>query len=105
MAHVIAEPCVGVKDSACVDARPVDCIHPKKNTTYEDGRPDFDKVSQLYIDPIECIDCGLRARLSGVSDFRVGRPPREVEVCGTDDSYVKGGKFTPDEFAKHQVAK
>ena len=39
MAYVIAEPCIGTKDTACVDACPVDCIHPKKNTTYEDGRP------------------------------------------------------------------
>jgi NAD-dependent dihydropyrimidine dehydrogenase PreA subunit len=38
MAYVIAEPCIGVKDTACVDACPVDCIHPKKNTTYEDSR-------------------------------------------------------------------
>jgi NAD-dependent dihydropyrimidine dehydrogenase PreA subunit len=33
MAYVIAEPCIGTKDTACVDACPVDCIHPKKNTT------------------------------------------------------------------------
>jgi len=26
MAYVIAEPCIGVKDTACVDACPVDCI-------------------------------------------------------------------------------
>jgi NAD-dependent dihydropyrimidine dehydrogenase PreA subunit len=58
MAYVIAEPCIGVKDTACVDACPVDCIHPKKETTYDDGRPTFEQVSQLYIDPIECIDCG-----------------------------------------------
>ena len=32
MTYVIAEPCIGVKDTACVDACPVDCIHPKKNT-------------------------------------------------------------------------
>ena len=38
MAFVIAEPCIGVKDTACVDACPVDCIHPKKDTVYEDGR-------------------------------------------------------------------
>jgi ferredoxin len=47
MTYVIAEPCIGVKDTACVDACPVDCIHPKKNTAYEDGRPSFDEVSQL----------------------------------------------------------
>jgi NAD-dependent dihydropyrimidine dehydrogenase PreA subunit len=58
MAYVIAEPCIGVKDTACVDAYPVDCIHPKKDTLYEDGRPDFNDVEQLYIDPVECIDCG-----------------------------------------------
>ena len=52
MAYVIAEPCIGTKDTACVDACPVDCIHPKKD---EDGHADAD---QLFIDPVECIDCG-----------------------------------------------
>ena len=56
MAYVIAEPCIGTKDTACVDACPVDCMHPKKNTTYDDGRPTFDNVPHLYIDPVECID-------------------------------------------------
>jgi ferredoxin len=58
VAYVIAEPCIGTKDTACVDACPVDCIHSKKNTTYDDGRRTFDDVPQLYIDPVECIDCG-----------------------------------------------
>ncbi len=48
MAYVIAEPCIGVKDASCVDACPVDCIHPKKNTTYDDGRPGFDDVPQKH---------------------------------------------------------
>src|SRR5258706_14579693 len=52
MAYVIAEPCIGTKDTACVDACPVDCIHPKKD---EEG---FEAAEQLYIDPAECIDCG-----------------------------------------------
>jgi NAD-dependent dihydropyrimidine dehydrogenase PreA subunit len=52
MAYVIAEPCIGTKDTACVDACPVDCIHPRKN---ED---DYATETQLYIDPVECIDCG-----------------------------------------------
>ena len=67
MAFVIAEPCIGTKDTACVDACPVDCIHPKKGTTYDDGRPSFDEVSQLYIDPIECIDCGACVPVCPVS--------------------------------------
>ena len=52
MAYVIAEPCIGVKDTACVDVCPVDCIHPRKD---EAG---FAEAEQLYIDPDTCIDCG-----------------------------------------------
>ena len=44
MAYVIGEPCIGVKDTACVDVCPVDCIHPKKDTVYDDGRPGFDQL-------------------------------------------------------------
>lgn len=49
---VICEPCVGTKDTACVDACPVDCIHPRKD---EAG---FEESELLYINPAECIDCG-----------------------------------------------
>lgn len=44
MTYVIGLPCVDLKDRACVDECPVDCI-------YEGGR-------SLYIQPDECIDCG-----------------------------------------------
>lgn len=50
MAYVITDICQ--KDGACVDACPVDCIHPHLDT------PEAGKTTQLYIDPIECIDCG-----------------------------------------------
>jgi len=53
MAYVIAQPCIGVKDTACVDACPVDCIHPTKD---EAG---FAAAEQLFIDPAECIHCGM----------------------------------------------
>lgn len=52
MAYIIAEPCIGTKDTACVDVCPVDCIHPRKD------EPDFEKVEMLYINNDECIDCG-----------------------------------------------
>lgn len=52
MAYIIAEPCIGTKDTACVDVCPVDCIHPRKD------EPEFESVPQLYINPDECIDCG-----------------------------------------------
>ncbi len=63
MAFVIAEPCIGTKDTACVDACPVDCIHPAKGRDYHGGpenggTKNFDEVPQLYINPVECIDCG-----------------------------------------------
>ena len=44
MTHVIAEPCINVKDKACVDVCPVDCSH--------GNEPD----TQLYINPADCID-------------------------------------------------
>jgi ferredoxin len=47
MTYVIAEPCVDVRDQACVSVCPVDCIH------FDDG---VDRT--LFIDPDECIDCG-----------------------------------------------
>ena len=61
MAYIIAEPCIDIKDTACVDACPVDCIHPKKD---ED---DFDMHRQLYINPQECIDCGACVPVCPVS--------------------------------------
>ena len=44
MTYVITQPCVDVKDLACVEECPVDCI-------YEGNR-------MLYIHPDECVDCG-----------------------------------------------
>jgi ferredoxin len=61
MAYVIAEPCIGTKDTACVDACPVDCIHPKKDD------PKFADAEMLYIDPVECIDCGACVPVCPVS--------------------------------------
>ncbi|MEP6939090.1 MAG: ferredoxin family protein [Rudaea sp.] len=48
MTHIIAEPCIGTKDSACVDVCPVDCIYGMN----EDGE-------MLYVHPEECTDRGL----------------------------------------------
>ena len=46
MAYVIAQPCSGIKDGACVAVCPVDCIHSDES------------VEMYYINPTECIDCG-----------------------------------------------
>ena len=45
MAYVIASTCIDVKDGACQETCPVECI-------YEGGR-------MMYIQPDERIDCGL----------------------------------------------
>jgi NAD-dependent dihydropyrimidine dehydrogenase PreA subunit len=47
MTFVITEPCIGVMDKGCVDVCPTDAIHEFKGET------------MLFIDPSECIDCGL----------------------------------------------
>jgi NAD-dependent dihydropyrimidine dehydrogenase PreA subunit len=52
MAYVITNPCIGVKDAACVDVCPVDCIHPAPS------EPGFNEAEMLHINPDECIDCG-----------------------------------------------
>lgn len=43
MTYIVAETCVGVKDGACIDVCPVDCIYEDEN--------------MMYINPDECIDC------------------------------------------------
>ena len=47
MTYIIAEPCVDLKDGACVDVCPVDCIYTE------------DDDNMFYINPDECIDCAL----------------------------------------------
>ncbi len=47
MTFVITDPCIDTMDQSCVEVCPVDCIQ------FEEG---VDRI--LYIDPVECIDCG-----------------------------------------------
>ena len=42
--YVITQPCVGIKDKACTEVCPVDCI--------------YEGDDQFFIHPDECIDCG-----------------------------------------------
>ena len=61
MPYVIAEPCIGVKDTACVDACPCDVIHPRRDEQA------FAAADQLYIFPADCIDCGACVPVCPVS--------------------------------------
>ncbi len=85
MAYIVAEPCIGVKDRACVEVCPVDCIYeyteesgafvvPDPSTgsgtdktvvprgtstkTPSDQLTKEQLLSMLFIHPDECIDCG-----------------------------------------------
>ena len=44
MTYVVTEPCIGVKDHACVDVCPVECFYEGEDI--------------ILIHPEECIDCG-----------------------------------------------
>ena len=44
MAYVITNPCVDVKDKACTEVCPADCIYEGERT--------------MYINPEECVECG-----------------------------------------------
>jgi NAD-dependent dihydropyrimidine dehydrogenase PreA subunit len=78
MAYVIAEPCIGTKDSACVDVCPVDCIHPRKD------EPEYASTTQLYINPTECIDCGACVPVCPVT-----------AIFALEDLPEKWASFTP----------
>ncbi len=61
MPYVIAEPCIGTCDTACVEVCPVDCIHgPFDPEGKGEEAADLDtRIGfQLFINPDECIDCG-----------------------------------------------
>jgi NAD-dependent dihydropyrimidine dehydrogenase PreA subunit len=44
MPYFIGEPCIDTMDRSCMDECPVDCI--------------YEGEHKLYINPVECIDCG-----------------------------------------------
>lgn len=50
MAHVITDTCQ--KDMLCLDSCPSEAIRPTKD------EPAWETVTQLYINPEECMDCG-----------------------------------------------
>jgi len=64
MSFIIGSKCVGICDTGCVRACPVDCIHgpvdvdgmgAEVETLRQNGKL---AGMQLYINPEECIDCG-----------------------------------------------
>lgn len=62
MPHVITQSCCS--DASCVYACPVNCIHPTPD------EPDFHTAEMLYIDPVECVDCGACVTACPVSAIK-----------------------------------
>jgi NAD-dependent dihydropyrimidine dehydrogenase PreA subunit len=81
MAYVIVNTCT--KDELCVEACPVDCIHPKKDEAK------FEEVPQLFIQPDECIDCGACVPVCPTNSiFSADELPAEVaEFAEKNASY------------------
>jgi ferredoxin len=92
MAHVIALPCVATKDTACVSACPVDCIHPTKGE-----KEAYVREAQLYIDPAVCIDCGKCVPECPVKAIftEEGLPPDWRHFAGVNAAYYGRGDVGP----------
>lgn len=70
MPHVIVSPCIGVKDQACTEVCPVECI--------------YDGGDQFLIHPDECIDCGACVPACPVSAIFP-----EEDVPGGEESFIE----------------
>lgn len=69
MTFVIANACIDVKDKSCIEVCPVDCIYVE----------DDDRM--CYIEPNECIDCGVCESACPVGAiFEDSSVPSESEI-------------------------
>ena len=87
MAFIITDPCIGTKDSACVDVCPVDCIHPRKDEA------EFAATSMLFIHPDECIDCGAcvpACPVTAIYDSPDATPASQKDLVEANSVYRAG---------------
>ncbi len=97
MPFVITDPCIGTKDTACVDVCPVDCIHPRKDEA------EFETATLLYIHPDECIDCGAcvpACPVSAIYDSTDSTPASQKTLIEANAIYRVG---EPDAVAKAEA--
>ena len=74
MAYVITTNCT--KDEKCIEVCPTECIHPRKD---EAG---FAETPHLYVDPVNCIDCGACVPVCEASAiFPLDELPEEWKSC------------------------
>jgi len=91
MAHVVTAPCAGCKYTDCVVVCPMECF-------YGDER-------QLYIDPIDCIDCGACAPECPVNAIYLDDdvPTRWAEYTQLNADRVKLLKPLPEAHITEKV--
>jgi ferredoxin len=97
MPFIITDPCIGTKDTACVDVCPVDCIHPRKD------EPEFEQTTILYIHPEECIDCGAcvpACPVTAIYDSIETTPENQKDFVEANDVYRSGD---PEAIAKAEA--
>jgi len=89
MTYVIGETCIDVKDKACVEVCPLDCIM------------GTDKDRMHYINPMECIDCGASVDPRPVDAIYAEEdlPPEWQEYTEINSLY-----FSDPEAARERVA-
>jgi NAD-dependent dihydropyrimidine dehydrogenase PreA subunit len=73
MTHIVFSPCIGTKDTACVQVCPVDCF--------------FDVGDMLIIHPEECIDCG-----ACVDECPVDAILPEDEITAAEQPFIARNK-------------
>ena len=63
--------------------------------------PNIDAVDQLFIDPVECIDCGACVPVCPVSAIFAldDLPEKWHSYIEKNSNYVDGGKFQPDKYS------
>ena len=102
MAYVITDPCIGTKDTACVDVCPVDCIHPRQD------EPEFAEASMLYIHPEECIDCGACIPACPVSAiYQLSEVPQSQQLliqANAEYYNVDGVKSRAEDIVKEHIS-
>ena len=95
MAYVITRLCRDCVDGACVEICPKDCILEHRPANGPSGLP-----RQLFIDPVECIDCGACVPVCPVSAIFAldDLPEKWHSYIEKNANYVTGGKFQANTY-------